>query len=107
MALLEANGSEALSDVDEEDLFATQTLLRYYATKVDLSNMIVTSIITIRIYDFVNGVEKIYDTQIFTGVQDIPEVFIPFLPSSNYRVSVQSVDADTINITIPWSRYTT
>ena len=107
MALLEAIGSETLTTTSAVSLFSTQTLLRYYATKIDLTNMISTSIITIRIFDSVNAIEKIYDTQIFTGVQDIPEVFIPFLPSSNYRVSVQSVDADTTNITIPWSRYTT
>ena len=107
MALIEVNGSITSVLSTEQDLFATQTPLRYYATKVDLTNMISTSVITIRIYDFVNGVEKIYDTQIFTGVQDIPEVFIPFLPSLNYRVSVQSIDADVTSITIPWSRYTT
>jgi len=106
MALIETDGSlVGLASISETFLFAAQTLLRYYATKIDLTNMISTSVITIRIYDNINATERIYDTQVFQGVQDIPEVFIPFLPSSNYRVSVQSVN--TNSITIPWSRYTT
>jgi len=106
MTLIRFDGTETLTSTVETNLFAAQTPLKHYATKVFLNNMIITTEITVRVYDFNNNAsaERLYDSQVFKNVQDIPEIFIPFIPSEGgYRVTIQS--ADTTSITITWSRF--
>lgn len=106
MTLIRFDGTETLTSTTETNLFAAQTTLKHYATKVFLNNMISTSEITVRVYDFDNNAstERLYDSQVFKNVQAIPEIFIPFIPSEGgYRVSIESADTNSIEIT--WSRF--
>lgn len=106
MTLVRFDGTVTLTSTTETNLFAAQTTLKHYATKVFLNNMIATSEITVRVYDFDNNTstERLYDSQVFKGAQVIPEIFIPFIPSEGgYRVTVESSNATSITIT--WSRF--
>jgi len=106
MTLVRFDGTETLTSTTETNLFVAQTTLKHYATKVFLNNMISTSEITVRVFDFDNNAstERLYDSQVFKNVQDITEIFIPFIPSEGgYKVTIQSVD--TTSIIITWSRF--
>jgi len=106
MVLTQTDGAVTLTSTTETDLFTSQTTKQHYATKIFLHNMISTSEITIRVYDFDNNssIARLYDSQVFKNIQSNPCVFIPFIPSTGgYKVSVQSGNATSINIT--WSRF--
>lgn len=106
MTLFRFNGTLTLSDTVETNLFSSQTLFRHYATNVFLHNMVVDDVLVLRIYNFDNQTitERLYDSQEFKGVQDDPDVYIPFIPSEGgYRVTAQRTSSS--NITITWDRY--
>ena len=103
MVLSEFNGSKTMTGA-EDNLFVSQTTLKHYATHVFLHNMTSTDTIIIRVYvkDVDTGVEKLFITATATGVQSDPDVFVPFLPTSSYRVTCEQT-AGT-NRAIPWTR---
>ena len=103
MALTEFNGSKTMTGA-EDDLFASQTTLKHYATHIFLHNMTSTDVIIIRVYikDVDTGVEKLYISPTTSGVQGDADVYVPFMPTSSYRVTCEQT-AGTFRA-IPWTR---
>ena len=103
MPLTEDHGN-LVTDGTEQNLFSSQTTLAHYATWVFTQAMVAADVIVITIYvnDEEGSAERIYDTVTISGVQTKPAVFIPFVPTNSYRVTVErtSVAALTIN----WTR---
>lgn len=105
MALtLVSNGSQ-LMDGTEQNLFASQTTLIHYSTKIFLEDMVANDKITIKVYDIdVNdSTEKVYRTIKTVGVQDDPVVLVNWIQSSSYRVTCQQTSGT--NKTITWALY--
>ena len=79
-----------VTDGTEQELFVQQTVLDNYATSIFLNTLSIDDIDVIAYdYDTNDATEKIYDKQTFKGVQDSPDIHIPYLPSIGYRVSIQ------------------
>lgn len=90
MVLTHANGSET-TDGTEQNLFAITANLKHYATWLFTQNMVSGDTIQVRVYvrDENTPAERKYiDTEI-SGAQADPAFFIPFVPSLEYRVSIQ------------------
>lgn len=104
MTLSEFNGNINIS-TGELDLFAVTTGPRHFAATVYLHNMITTDSFTIRVYVFDTnaGTERKYDEFSYFGVQAEPAIFIPFLPTTQYRVTGQKGEAPGRIFT--WTRY--
>lgn len=111
MTLTTADGSLLLTAL-EQDLFASQTSLQLYNTKIFLNTLADSDEIVIRIYN--NDIndsdtEKIIDVQTIVGrdVNGIPGVNIPWLPDNSYRVTVQQTitEVPLAFATITWVRH--
>lgn len=91
MALTETHGNLTI-DGTEKNLFASQTSLKNYATTVFLNSMADGDVIIIRVY--VNDAqgtpaERLWLSATYVGAQSDPSIFIPFLPTDSYRVTIQ------------------
>lgn len=107
MTLGRVFGSELLNDTNPHDLFASETALKHYSTFVFLHNLVADSIvsITVQIFD-PNATAQLrtYDFQEFKGVQGVPAIYSPFVPSEGgYKVIAQR--SSSSNITVTWSRF--
>ena len=103
MTLSEFDGT-ILANSTEQDLFDILTGPRHFAATVYLHNLIAGNIATIRtyIFDTNSGQQRQIDEETFAGVQTLPAIFLPFLPTTQYRVTVQ-LSGTTQNIT--WTRH--
>jgi len=103
MTLSEFDGT-ILANNTEQDLFEVTTGPRHFAATVYLHNLVAGNIATIRvyIYDTNSGQQRLYDFFSYAGVQSEPAIFVPFLPTTQYRVTVQ-LSGLTQNIT--WTRH--
>ena len=104
MTLSEFNGTESIS-TPEKDFFAVTTGPRHFSSTIYLNEMVAGDTFTIRVYVFDTnaGVERKYDEFTYFGSQPEPAVFIPFLPTTQYRVSGQKGETPSRNFT--WTRY--
>lgn len=104
MALTESSGNVTMNGT-EQNMFASQTTLKYYSTYVFLHNMASGDTITIKVYvqDKDATTERVYESRTVSDAQTKPAVFVPFLPTSSYRVTCQQT-AGT-NRVINWARY--
>jgi len=103
MALTEFNGSIVSSAV-EQNLFDI-TALKHYATTIFTHNMLAGDEVEIKVYvlDVNSAVMRSYRTKRIKGVQSDPATFSPFLPTSQYRVTIKRL-AGT-DRTYTWTRY--
>lgn len=103
MTLSEFDGT-ILANNTEQDLFNITTGPRHFAATVYLHNLVAGNIATIRvyIYDSNAGQSRKYDEFSYVGVQVQPAIFVPFLPTTQYRVTIQ-LSGTTKNIT--WTRH--
>lgn len=104
MALAEDSGNVTMNGT-EQNMFASQTDLKYYSSYVFLHNMASGDTIRIRVYvkDVDDAVERVYEDQTASDAQTVPAIFIPFLPTSSYRVTCQQT-AGT-NRVVNWAKY--
>lgn len=105
MVLTFVDGSQAVTSA-ETDLFSTVTADKHFACWVFCHNMAAGDTYKARIYvyDQNAGAERVYKTKQFT-FEDLagdPAVFLPFVPSKRYRVSLQKI-AGT-DRTFTWQR---
>ena len=104
MVLTHANGT-LTTTTSEDDLFSITTGgPKHFATWIFLMNMTSTETFQIRVYvrDENTPAERKYiDTEV-SGAQTDPAFFIPFVPSDQYRVSIQKT-AGTNQI-VTWVR---
>ncbi len=104
MALTHFDGT-VTSDGTEQNLFDISTGgPKHFATWIFTHNMLSTHTITVRVYvedENATTERKYIDTEI-SGAQTSPAFFVPFIPSDQYRVSIQRT-AGT-NIAITWVR---
>lgn len=89
MVLTFSNGT-ITTTASEQNLFDV-TGDKYYATHIFLHNMTGTETFVIKVYVYdTNGTTyRLYQTETLTGSQSDPCVFIPFLPTPQYKVSIQ------------------
>jgi len=90
MVLTHADGT-VTTDGTEQNLFAITANLKHYATWLFTHNMAGGDTIQIRVYvrDENTPAERKYiDTEI-SGAQASPAFFVPFIPSLEYRVSIE------------------
>ena len=91
MVLTEGANGSIVADGTEQNLFASQTVLKHYVTWLFVNNMVDGDELTVR--TFVNDVnaslEKIYEEQIIFDSQSEVAVFLPFVPTDSYRVTIQ------------------
>jgi len=78
------------TDGTEQDLFDI-TSDQHFATWLFTHNMQSGDTITIKVYvlDENAAVMRLYETQTVTGAQTDPAIFIPFIPTKQYKVSIQ------------------
>ncbi len=103
MALTEFNGS-ILTTAVEQNLFDI-TALKHFATTIYNHNMVAGDEVEIKVFvkDVNAAVMRTYRTKSLKGVQSNPAFFIPFLPTSQYRVTIRRVlGVDRI---FTWTRY--
>lgn len=88
----------------ETNLFTSQTTLQHYATWVFLNSMGASDRVTLRVYikDQQGATERLYFKATYQGVQGEPSVFIPYVPTNSYRVTIQR-NAGTIT-SANWAR---
>lgn len=104
MALTQTPGSLTV-DGTEKNLFASQVTLQHYACWIFLHNMGATDVLTIRIYvndEQSTDTERLYIEDTYSGTQDVPSIFLPFVPTDSYRVTAQR-DAGSFT-TLTWAR---
>lgn len=103
MTLSEFDGT-IVANTSEQDLFEITTGPRHFASTVYLHNLASGNVLTIRvyIYDSNTGQFRKYEDFSYSGVQIEPAIFIPFLPTTQYRVSVQLTGTTR---TITWTRH--
>lgn len=102
MALTFANG-EITTDGTEQDLFDI-TADKHFASWIFFDALLAGDTMSVRVYvqDTQDATERKYiDTEV-AGAQASPAYFIPFIPTKNYRVSIQRTSAT--NRTISWQR---
>lgn len=89
MALTFTDGTITTS-ASEQNLFDV-TADAHYATHIFLHNMTASETFVIKVYvkDQNATTMRLYHTGTLTGVQSDPAYFIPFLPTKQYRVSIQ------------------
>lgn len=89
MTLTFTNGT-ITSSATEQNLFDITTD-DHYATYIFTHNMTATETIVIKVYvrDENASTMRTYQTETLTGVQADPAIFIPFVPTKQYRVSIQ------------------
>ena len=105
--VFDSSGSQSLTNAGgETNLFASQTILQHYSTKIFFDEMVANDVIILRVYDYDedDAVEKVYRTVTLEGVQDDPEVMINWIPSSSYRVTCELTSATSRTVT--WALYT-
>ena len=79
----------------------------HYACWLFLHNMTATETFVIRVYvrDQNGAVMRLYEQETFTGVQAVPAIFIPFVTTKQYRVSIQRTAGTDRAVT--WQRIET
>lgn len=107
MGLSLLTNNSLLMDGSEQNLFASQVLLRHYSTKIFFHNMVDNDKIIVKVYDLddTSAVERKYRTIEVVGVQDNPEMLINWIPSGSYRVTCQQTSGT--NKTINFSLFST
>jgi hypothetical protein len=89
MVLTYSHGN-VTTDGSEQNLFDI-TSDSHFATWIFTHNMQSGDAVTIRVYVYDENTTtlRLYDLQGLVGVQSSPAIFIPFLPSRRYKVSIQ------------------
>jgi len=104
MTLSEFNGTTPISTA-EITLFEVTTGPRHFAATVYLHEMTSLDSFTIKVFvfDSSSGTQRLYDEFTYFGVQAEPAIFIPFLPTTQYKVTGQKGETPTRNFT--WTRF--
>lgn len=89
MALTETDGATT-TDGSEQTLWDV-TGLNHYAGWLYLHNMTSTETLVVKIYvyDSEKTTYRIWDTWTYTGAQAHPAVFIPYISSARFKVTMQ------------------
>lgn len=89
MTLVFTNGT-ITTTASEQNLFDITTD-NHFATYIFTHNMASGDAVTIRVYilDQNAAVMRLYRSRQLKDAQSIPSYFIPFLPTKQYRVSIQ------------------
>jgi len=101
---LAADGNQ-LTDGAENILF-TQSALNHYGSYIYTQEMQTGDKLTIRVYVLDSdtpALRKYLDIEL-SGVQLSPAVFIPFIPTGQYRISIQRTSG--VDRTYPWQVFT-
>jgi len=103
LALVEFNGSITTTAV-EQNLFDI-TALKHFATTIFTHNMVAGDKVEIKVYklDVNSAVMRSYRTKSLKDVQSDPATFIPFLPTSQYRITIKRIAG--VDRTFTWVRY--
>ena len=105
MTLNETFGSLSYTGT-EQNLFAKRTDLKHYGITIFFDDLVDDDHVQIKVLvndPQDNDNEKIYTLFVVTDFQTDPAVFIPFLPTSSYRITAEKIaGADR---TITWARY--
>lgn len=89
--MIDSDNGLIFLDSLEIELFPQETFLTHYSTEVFLV-LLDDDSVTLRVFDVDtqdSSTEKLYDIQTFTGTQEDPDIHIPYLPSTGYRVTLQ------------------
>ncbi len=91
MVLTHFNGSITTTAAEQNLFNITTGGPKHFATWVFAHNMIAGDEVEIRVYvrDENTPAERKYVDVLINGLQDDPAFFIPFIPSDQYRVSIQ------------------
>lgn len=91
------------TDGTEQTLFDT-TADALFATWLFTHNMASGDSITVKIYVYDNNATtlRLYETVALTDAQSDPAMFIPFIPTNEYKVSIQRTAGADRNYT--WQR---
>jgi len=103
MALTSTDGS-ILTDGTEQDLFEI-TALSHYATWVFLDNLQAGDSVQVRAYiqdPNDSATMKRYIDVLISDAQSLPGFYIPWVPTQQYRVSVQRIGGT--DRTVTWCR---
>ena len=104
MALSQTSGNLTVT-TSELNLFASQTTLQHYACWIFLNSMGASDVVEIKVY--INDpqgtpAERLYFTAQYSGVQDDPAIFVPYVPTNSFRVTLKRI-AGTIT-SADWAR---
>ena len=102
MALSFVDGN-VTTDGTEQNLFDI-TADNHFATWIFTHNMASGDSVTIKVYVYDNNATtlRLYESVTLTDAQSIPAMFIPFIPTKEYKVSIQRVAGTDRNYT--WQR---
>lgn len=105
MVLTPLDNDSIVMDGNEQNLFSSQSTLRFYEADVFFNAMTFGDEIVVRVYeeDVNPSTEKSYLTIPLRGVQDDPTFLVNFIPAQSYRVTCQQTN--TSYKTITWQLY--
>jgi len=90
---LAQSGFVTLTDNNETELFNVASV-KHYATWLHVNQMLAASKLVIRVFvlDDVSASQRKYLDVEIVGSQTVPAIFIPFVPSGSYRVTIQQTE---------------
>jgi len=102
MVLTFSNGT-ITTTASEQNLFDI-TADSHFATWVFTHNLQAADTVVLKVYVYdENGTTmRLYETETISGVQADPSIFIPFIPTKQYRVSIQRTAGSDRAVT--WQR---
>jgi hypothetical protein len=91
MALTQTAGVSPTLDGTEQNLFSSQTTLKHYAMWAFLHTLGAGDTVIIRVYanDPQSSTERLYDEATYSGTQSSPAVYIPYIQTNSFRVTVE------------------
>lgn len=90
---LAQTGSVTLTDNNETELFNVSSI-KHYATWLHVNQMVAGDKLVVRVFVFddTGTIQRKYLDVEIVGAQTVPAIFIPFVPSGQYRVTIQQTE---------------
>ena len=90
---LAQSGAVTIVNNNETELFNVSSI-KHYATWLHVNQMVAGDKLVVRVYvqDDQTPISRKYLDVEIVGSQTVPAIFIPFVPSSSYRVTIQQTE---------------
>jgi len=90
---LAQTGAIVITDNSETEVFNVSSI-KHYATWLHVNQMVAGDKLVIRVFVFddQSSVQRKYLDVEIVGAQTVPAIFIPFVPSGQYRVTIQQTE---------------
>jgi len=90
---LAQTGAVVIVDNNETEVFNVSSI-KHYATWLHVNQMVAGDKLVIRVFVFddTGTIQRKYLDVELVGAQTVPAIFIPFVPSGQYRVTIQQTE---------------